>query len=276
MTWLQNILYGFLSGVAEILPVSSRAHGILLLKIFGASGSSDLMLLFMHMGIVLALYKTCRPQLVRINRALALARIPKKKRRRPLDTKSLMDFRLLRTMVLPVIPAFFLYNTTAGLVSHSWVIGLFLILNGLIMYIPQFLPSGNKDSRTMSRVEGLLMGLGGALSVLPGISGIGAMVSVGSVCGVDKKYALENAMIVGIVISACTVVCDALRIVSGGLEGLTFGLVLAYLCAALASFLGGLLGVKVLRAIVQEHGFSVFAFYCWGLALFTFFLNLVA
>lgn len=276
MTWLQNILYGFLSGMAEILPVSSRAHGILLLKIFGASGSSDLMLLFMHMGIVLALYKTCRPQLVRINRALALARIPKKKRRRPLDTKSLMDFRLLRTMVLPVIPAFFLYNTTAGLVSHSWVIGLFLILNGLIMYIPQFLPSGNKDSRTMSRVEGLLMGLGGALSVLPGISGIGAMVSVGSVCGVDKKYALENAMIVGIVISACTVVCDALRIVSGGLEGLTFGLVLAYLCAALASFLGGLLGVKVLRAIVQEHGFSVFAFYCWGLALFTFFLNLVA
>lgn len=276
MTWLQNILYGFLSGMAEILPVSSRAHGILLLKIFGESGSSDLMLLFMHMGIVLALYKTCRPQLVRINRALALARIPKKKRRRPLDTKSLMDFRLLRTMVLPVIPAFFLYNTTSGLVSHTWVVGLFLILNGLILYIPQFLPSGNKDSRTMSRVEGLLMGLGGALSVLPGISGIGAMVSVGSVCGVDKKYALENAMIVGIVISACTVVCDALRIVSGGLEGLTFGLVFAYLCAALASFLGGLLGVKVLRAIVQEHGFSVFAFYCWGLALFTFFLNLVA
>ena len=65
MTWLQNILYGFLSGMAEILPVSSRAHGILLLKIFGASGSSDLMLLLMHLGILLALYKTCRPQLTR-------------------------------------------------------------------------------------------------------------------------------------------------------------------------------------------------------------------
>lgn len=128
----------------------------------------------------------------------------------------------------------------------------------------------------MSRVDGLLIGLGGALSVLPGISGIGAMVSIGSVCGVDKKYALENAMVVGIVISACTVVCDALRIISGGLEGLTFSIVLAYLCAALASFFGGLLGVKLLRSIVEEHGFSVFAFYCWGLALFTFFLSLVA
>ena len=77
-------------------------------------------------------------------------------------------------------------------------------------------------------------------------------------------------------ISACTVVCDVLRIAGSGLEGLTFSLVLAYLGAALASFFGGLLGVKVLRAIVEEHGFSVFAFYCWGLALFTFFLNLVA
>ena len=84
MTWLQNFIYSLLSGAAEVLPISSRAHGILLLKIFGASGNSDLMLLMMHLGILLALYKTCRPQLTRINRALALARIPNKKRRRPL------------------------------------------------------------------------------------------------------------------------------------------------------------------------------------------------
>lgn len=78
MTWLQNFVYSFLSGAAEVLPISSRAHGILLLKIFGASGNSDLMLLMMHLGILLALYKICRPQLTRINRALALARIPKR------------------------------------------------------------------------------------------------------------------------------------------------------------------------------------------------------
>ena len=247
-----------------------------LLKIFGASGNSDLMLLMMHLGILLALYKTCRPQLTRINRALALARIPKKKRRRPLDTKSLMDFRLLRTMVLPVIPAYFFYNATLTLGQSLLAMSLLLLLNGLILYIPQFLPSGNKDCRTMSRVEGLLMGLGGAASVLPGISGIGAMVSIGSVCGVDKKYALENAMAVGIVIEACTVVCDGIRVVSGGFEGVSFSLVLTYLCAGFASFLGALGGVKLLRRITGEHSFSIFTFYCWGLALFTFFLNLVA
>lgn len=276
MTWLQNVIYSLLSGAAEVLPISSRAHGILLLKIFGASGNNDLMMLMMHLGIALALYKTCRPQLTRINRALALARIPKKKRRRPLDTRSLMDFRLLRTMVLPVIPAYFLYNSTLTLGQSLLAVALFLLLNGFILYIPQFLPTGNKDCRTMSRVEGLLIGLGGAASVLPGISGIGVMVSIASVCGVDRKYALENAMAVGIVIETCTVVCDGVRLVSGGFEGLSFSLVLIYLCAGLASFLGALGGVKLLRRIVAEHSFSVFAFYCWGLALFTFFLNLVA
>ena len=140
MTWLQNFVYSFLSGAAEVLPISSRAHGILLLKIFGASGNSDLMLLMMHLGILLALYKICRPQLTRINRALALARIPKKKRRRPLDTKSLMDFRLLRTMVIPVVPAYFLYNLTQSLGQSLLAVSLMLLLNGAILYIPQFCP----------------------------------------------------------------------------------------------------------------------------------------
>ena len=128
----------------------------------------------------------------------------------------------------------------------------------------------------MSRVEGLLIGLGGALSVLPGVSGIGAMVSVSSICGVDRSYALDNALMASMVISAAMVVSDAVRLVAGGFGGVTFRIVLVYLASAFASFLGGMLGVRLLKKSVGERGFSFFAFYCWGLSLFTFFLNLVA
>lgn len=276
MNWLQSMLYGFLSGVAEVLPISSRAHGILLLKIFGASGNSNLMLLMLHAALLAALHVSSRAHLTRIHRALALARIPKKKRRRPLDLKSLMDFKLLRTMALPIILAYCFYNSLSFLVGSLLAIAAFLFLNGLILYIPQFFPTGNKDSRNMSRVEGLLIGLGGALSVLPGISGIGAMVSVSSICGVDRSYALDNALMASMVISAAMVVSDAVRLVAGGFGGVTFRIVLVYLTSALASFLGGMLGVKLLKKTVGERGFSFFAFYCWGLSLFTFFLNLVA
>ena len=45
---------------------------------------------------------------------------------------------------------------------------------------------------------------------------------------------------------------------------------------ALAAFVGTLLGMKLLKTIAKNGDFSIFSFYCLGLALFTFFLNLIA
>ena len=249
MNWLQSVLYGFLTGASDVLPVSSRAHGILLLKIFGTTIDGNLMQLFLHLAAMLAIYMSSRPTITRIRRALALKRIPKRKRRRPLDTKSLMDFRLLRTTAVPIVLAYLFYDKLFSLGSNMMLVAFFLLLNGLIIYIPRFLPTGNKDARTMSRVEGLLIGLGGALSIFPGISAMGAMLSVSSVCGVDKEYSLGNV---------------------------TFQVVLVCLVTALAAFVGTLLGMKLLKTIAKNGDFSIFSFYCLGLALFTFFLNLIA
>ena len=276
MGWLQSMLYGFLTGISDVLPISSRAHGILLLKIFGTTMDGNLMLLFLHVAAMLALYMSSRATIVRIRRALALARIPKRKRRRPLDVKSLMDFRLLRTTAVPIILAYLFYDKLFFLGSNMLVVALFLLLNGLIIYIPHYLPTGNKDARTMSRVEGLLIGLGGALSIFPGISAMGAMLSVSSVCGVDKEYSLGNALLETMLILFCVSVNDILRIAAAGLKDVTFQMVLICLATGLAAFAGTLLGIKILKTLVKNGNFSIFAFYCLGLALFTFFLNLIA
>lgn len=276
MSWLQSMLYGFLTGISDVLPISSRAHGILLLKIFGTTMDGDLMLLFLHVAAMLALYMSSRSAIVRIRRALALARIPKRKRRRPLDIKSLMDFRLLRTTAVPIILAYLFYDKLFFLGSNMLVVALFLLFNGLIIYIPHYLPTGNKDARTMSRVEGLLIGLGGALSIFPGISAMGAMLSVSSVCGVDKEYSLGNALLETMLILLCVSVNDIVRIAAAGLKDVTFQMVLLCLVTGLAAFAGTLLGIKILKTLVKNGNFSIFAFYCLGLALFTFFLNLIA
>ena len=276
LSFLEGILYGFFSGLTDILPVSSQAHKILMLKMFGVNSEPALMALLVHAAMMAALYYNCQPQIVKILRARSLARVPKRRRKRPLDTKSLMDFSLWKTMLIPIVLGFLFYGAASGLgKTLLWVAG-FLFLNGVILYIPQFLPGSNKDSRMLSRVEGLLMGLGGAASILPGISGIGAATSIANVCGVDRTYGLNMALLMNMAVTAGLIVYDVVAIVTGSIGILSFGIIVEYILAAAAAFGGVVLGVKIMRDLAANNGFAPFAYYCWGGALFTFILNLMA
>ena len=104
---------------------------------------------------------------------------------------------------------------------------------------------------------------------------MGAVVSVGSVCGVERVYSLNMAFIIKMFLMAGLLVYDVLGILSGGMEPLTFGLFLRYLVTAALSFGASMGGIRVMRRLATDHGLGLFGVYCWGLALFTFILNLV-
>ena len=277
LTWLESLVYGLISGLADVLPISAQAHRILLLKVFGRTGRSDLLQAMIYLGVFGAMYFSSQKHLVRMTRAQKLSRVPKRRRKRPLDTRSLMDLSLLRTMILPVILSLFLYQYAKPLGDTLFLVVLFLFVNGIILYIPQYLPSGNRDCRTLSRVEGLLMGLGGGLGILPGISGLGTAAAVGSVCGVERGYALTMAIMMNMVFSAGMMAISIFNILSNGLvETLSLLLLLRYLLTGLAAFGGSMLGIRIMRTMASGNGYGLFGFYCWGLALFTFILNLLA
>lgn len=276
LNWLHSLFYGFLSGLAEALPISAEAHQVLLLKFLGIKGDLNLMNLMIHLSVFGALYYTSQTQLIRMRRARALARVPKKKRKRPLDTRSMMDWSLFKTMLVPAILGVYLYQYALDLRQKLFWVAFFLFVNGVILYVPQYLPGSNKDSRTLSRVEALLMGLGGTASVLPGISSVGTAISIGSVCGVEREFCLSMALMMNMALTAGLAIYDVLALVSGGLGALSFAIIVRYLLSAAAAFGGTMLGVRVMRYLSKEHGYSVFGIYCWGMALFTFILNLMA
>ena len=274
LNWFQSILFGFLSGLTDVLPVSAQAHRLLLLNLFGEGEESALLRLLIHIGTLVALYYTSQNHIIRYIRARKLARIPKRRRKRPLDTRTLMDFRLLSTAVIPVVIGFCFYQKAAALGSNLLLVALFLVINGIILYIPQFLPGSNKDSRSMTPVEALLIGTGGALSVLPGISCVGAVTSVATVCGADKNYAFDNALLLAIPVTIGLIIFDIVAIATVGIGSISFGVFLCYLLAAAAAFGGVLAAVKFMRFVSQNIGFAVFGLYCWSAALFAIFLYL--
>lgn len=276
LSWLKSLIYGLFSGLLDILPVSAQAHSVLLLKFFGIKASSDLLDLLIHLAVFAALYYSSQKNLVRMNRARALVRIPKRKRKRPLDTRSMMDWSLLKTMMIPALFGVYLRKYTAEISTNLLLTALFLLLNGMILYAPQFFPTSNRDSRTLSRVEGLLMGLGGAASAVPGISAIGATTAIASLCGVEGIYALDMALMMNMAISAGLAFLDILAIASNGFGALSFMILIRYILSAAAAFGGTVMGIRLMRHLAAERGYSLFGVYCWGLALFTFILNLIA
>lgn len=271
---LESVFYGLCSGLTEILPVSGQAHRNLMLQLLGESAEPGLLRIMIHIGILAALYYSCQNHILRMIRASKLARVPKRKRKRPLDVRSLMDFSLLKTMAIPLILALLIYNRAQGILSKRILVSVLLFINGIILYVPQFLPGSNRDSRTLSRVEGLCMGLGGAVSILPGFSSTGLISSVASVCGVDKSYGFSMTCLACMILMAGKIVYDVLAIVAAGLAGLSFLSLVSYVLAGIAAFGGAYLAIRVLRRMAAERGFGIFAFYCWGMALFTFILYL--
>lgn len=271
---LESLIYGLISGLTEILPVSGQAHRNLMLQLLGESGENPLLSILIHIGVLGALYYHCQNHILRMIRAQKLSRIPKRKRKRPLDVRSLMDLSLLKTMAIPVMIGLLVYSRAQVLSSKRILASVLLFINGIILYVPQFLPGSNRDSRTLSRVEGLCMGAGGAFSVLPGISPMGAVTSVASVCGVDKRYGFDMTCLLCMILMVGRIIYNVLAFIAAGMGGVSFLTLVGYILAGAAAFGTALLALRLLRRLAAERGFAVFAYYCWGMALFTFILYL--
>ena len=276
LNWFESILYGLFSGLTDILPVCAQAHKALMLKFFGIKGNMELLDLLIHLAIAAALYLNCRNHLLRMARANALSRVPKKKRKRPLDMRSMMDMSLLKTMLVPVILGLLLHKQGAKLQGNLVLLSVFVLINGIILYIPQYFPSGNKDSRTLSRVEGLLMGLGGAVSVVPGISAMGVATSIGSLCGVDRTYCLNMTLMMNLFLTIGLIIYDVMGILDAGIGTISIFILLRYIMTTAIAFGSATIGIRLMRQFSESNGYSIFGFYCFGQALFTFILNLMA
>lgn len=274
MGWLDCLLYGFMSGLTEILPVSSDGHQRIFLWLKGGSEASPMLSLFVHLGVLAALFVSCGQHIRRIRRGMKAARIPRRRRKRPLDERAVLDGKLLKTAVFVSLLFFFLKSRADGFTSSLLWLSVMFVINGIILIIPSFLPSGNKDSRMMTPLDGVLLGLCSGLGVAAGISRSGGCVAAASGRGADRHYALDLALMLCIPAVLVLGVFDILAMTAAGAGALGFAVILKYLLSAAAAYLGVTVGIVFMRFLANNAGFSGFAFYSWGAALFTFILFL--
>lgn len=275
MSIIESILYGLISGITDFLPVSSRAHQALMRYLFGADTRIPLQELLVHIGVLMSVMAGCRDILVRLRREQKQVVTARRHRHRSLDSKSYFDLRLLKTAAFPLIIGSFLLLATVRMENNLLVLMLFWLLNGFILLVADHTRRGNRDSRTMSALDGIIMGVLGALSVFPGISRTGMISAYTTARASDSENVVNWSVLLAIPAIMFLIFFDLICIVTAGFGGGTASMILGYFLSGAAAFAGGYMGISLFRVLLNHSGFSKFAYYSIGAALLSFFLFLI-
>jgi len=140
--------------------------------------------------------------------------------------------------------------------SNLLVVGIALLATGFLLYISRT----RGDSRPISYLDALLIGLAQALAIVPGVSRSGATISTGFLRKIDKKKVFEFSFLLSIpaILGAAIVEsADLPLLIADG------GDTVALVVGVTASIVVGYMSLKTLRRVVMEEKFHWFAPYCW-------------
>ncbi len=273
--WLCYMVIGFCSGLSQLLPVSASPVEQLLTVLLNVPGYGSLMQAFVHLGCVAALLLRFGKRLGHIYRERRLSRLPARRRKRQPDMAAVLDGRLIYGALVPIGVLLILCWLYRHQLQGLPLMVIMLVLTGVCTYVPSYVPGGNRDGRGMTRLDSWLLGLCGGLSHISGFSGLAAILFAGQLRGCGREYIVDMGLMLLIPAMLGMLLLDGAVVVASGFAGFSPVTVVGALLAGGAAFGGAYAGISVIRHLAVRSGFSGFAYYSWGFAIFYFILYLL-
>ncbi|MFC4077810.1 undecaprenyl-diphosphate phosphatase [Salinithrix halophila] len=256
---LKFLVLGLIQGVTEPIPVSSSGHLLLAYHYFGlgVDGQKGLgFAVLVNFASLLSVLVIYRKDLVR----LVLNTLSYVKDRDP-DNKT--DFRFVCYLILGTIPAGVLGVLCNDAIEENLtsvkVIGITLLVTGIALYIIRNLRGRKKDG-DLSVKDALLIGLGQAVALIPGISRSGATIVAGMLLGMRQETALRFSFLLYIPVSLGGMILEGegiLQVMSSP------DLFLPYLVAFLSAFVSSYFALKWFMNVMRHGNLIIFAVYCF-------------
>ena len=274
MSVVENIIYGLVSGLTEFLPVSGSGHRTLLHHLFGVNTRVSLQDLLVHIGILLAAFVVCRDSIAQLRWEQSTATTVRRNKSRRMDTQSHYELRLLKSTLVPMVLGTVLFNLVSksehNLSSLMWL----FIINGIALLIAEHMRQGNRDAKSLTGFDGILIGVATAASVLPGLSGTGITLSYTTARGTDIHKATNWVILLVIPAMMLAICADIFSVFGNGFGAVSFLMILGSILAGISAFCGGVIGISILRLLVANTSVFQFSYYSFGLALLSFVLYL--
>lgn len=271
MNWFGCFVYGIVSGLTEFLPISSKGHQSLFGQLFGNRICNPVSDLLCHIACLMALLISSRNVIMRIrrdNKSRSNVR-----RKRNYTSRTYFDMQVVRNAALPLCVALIVCALVVRIDLSSVLLAVFFVLNGLILFLPSRMMHANKDARSMSALDSMLMGALGILSFLPGVSRIGCTTSAAILRGADTKEAYHWSLLISIPVLLVLIILDIISI-SGVTAASQIGF-FSYTLMTIGSFAGAMVSIYLMRSLTAKNGISVFAYYSWGCALLALILYMI-
>lgn len=267
---LKAVLYGLISGFSEILPVSSRGHQAVLMQLFGMSHRDPVLDLLVHLGTLASVVFCCRTELIQLVDSFSISG------RRRVSKELGYENRLIKTAMIPLIIGLFFYGSGTKYESKPLLIALFMLINGVILFIPDHIRQSNKNAGQMGLLDSLLIGFSSVVCCFPGVSRMSAGLGFSQIRGADKQHAFKWLLILTVPSLLFMIILDLIGLFTLGLTALSVWLFIGYILSVAAAFAGGYIAIMLMRFLMVNSGFSGFAYYSLGAAAFTFILYLIA
>ena len=286
LSWLEAGVIGALLGAAELFPVSSLGHSVLIPAMIGGSWARDLnvstpespylaFIVGLHVATAIALIVYFWKDWVRIVTGLVTSIVHREIRT--------TDQRLAWLLILGTIPV-----GLTGLVLEKWFrttlakpvpTACFLILNGFLLLFAERMRRGDPDVNTeyvdervtgpesdarlakQSWGGGTLVGAAQIAALAPGISRSGVTMVAGMVRGLSREDAARFSFLLAtpvILAAGVLKVPDLAGPLGAGIRG-------QVLFGAILSGIGAYLAVRFLTRYLANRSLTPFGYYCIAL-----------
>ena len=274
MNLIQAIIMGIIQGLTEFLPISSSGHLVLTSNLykyftkkdFLTAGSEEVVFdIVLHLGTLLAIFIFFKDDIMKIVKQFFNA--CKEKDFSNKEAK-LALFILIGT-IFTVFVAFPLKIVSEKLMNLPYIVGIFLIITGAILYLGEW--ASEKIATKKENIDlktAIIIGIAQGIASIPGISRSGSTIATGLFLGLDRVECARYSFLLSLpIIIGASVFYPVLEVNMQDLLNFNWA---AFAVGFIISFISGYFCIKYFLKFLAKHSMKTFAYYCWIIGIFVF------
>jgi undecaprenyl-diphosphatase len=256
MGFFEAVILGIVQGITEFLPVSSSGHLVLVPAVLRWPSPSLAFDASVHLATLIAVVAVFWHDLVRLLVSWWQGLL----RGQPFATA---ESRLAWWVILGTVPAIlagiFFAGMFESLFSSPRAVGFFLLVTALLLILAELFGRRRNDLTSITWLNSLLIGIGQAAAIAPGLSRSGTTMAVGMFNNLSREAAARFSFILSIPIIAGAAIIQLSKMMqSGNTEAEIPMLAIGFLAAAIS----GYAVIRLLLSYLRKRPLYPFAAYC--------------